>query len=131
MSCTAPSHRRTGARFYSGGLLTDGKKLEHGGVSDATRAKLRAHAADLGLGPGDEKVARLRRRSQPTDGPVPGTKLVRIWHGDRYEVTAVAGGFEFDGRKFRSLTAVAKAITGAHWNGRVFFGISKQRKRKP
>ena len=57
-----------------------------------------------------------------------GTRLVRDWHGDRHEVTVVAGGFEYGGKRYRSLTAVAKAITGSHWNGKLFFGLSKRTK---
>jgi hypothetical protein len=52
-----------------------------------------------------------------------GTRLVREWNGRRYEVTVVPGGFVFEGRRYRSLTAITKAITGTHWNGRAFFGL--------
>ena len=57
-----------------------------------------------------------------------GTRLVREWQGDRYEVTVVKGGFEFEGRKYRSLTAITKVITGTHWNGFLFFGLQKRAK---
>ena len=51
-------------------------------------------------------------------------RLVRNWKGVDYEVTVHADGrVEFDGKMYRSLTAVAKAITGSHWNGPVFFGV--------
>ena len=55
------------------------------------------------------------------DKPVLGTKLTRQWNGKLYEVTVVRGGFEYEEIRYRSLTAVAKAITGTHWNGRKFF----------
>jgi hypothetical protein len=48
---------------------------------------------------------------------------VREWNGRRYEVTVASGGFVFEGRRYRSLTAITKAITGTHWNGRAFFGL--------
>ena len=55
---------------------------------------------------------------------LPGTRLVRTWHGKDYVAVARDGGvFEFDGRVFRSLTALATHITGSKWNGRAFFGI--------
>lgn len=49
--------------------------------------------------------------------------LVRDWHGKRIVARPVDGGFEFEGRIYRSLSAVAKAATGAHWNGKLFFGL--------
>ncbi len=94
------------------------QELAYGGLSDVARAKLREHVeADTG------RVRPLERRKNKDDMPVVGTRLIREWHGERYEVTVVQSGFEFDGRRYRSLTAVAKAITGAHWNGRKFFGL--------
>jgi hypothetical protein len=59
-----------------------------------------------------------------------GTRLVRTWNNKEYEVKVVPGGFEYEGQKFRSLSAVAQKITGAHWNGRHFFGLPKM-DRKP
>jgi len=55
-------------------------------------------------------------------GPVPGTLLIREWKGGRHEVTALENGFEYCGRRFRSLSAVAFHITGTKWNGPLFFG---------
>ena len=54
----------------------------------------------------------------------PGTRLVRDWHGAGHTVTVLDEGFEYDGRTWRSLTAIAKAITGTHRNGPRFFGLS-------
>lgn len=55
---------------------------------------------------------------------LPGTRIVRTWHGKDYVAVARDGGaFEFDGRVFSSLTALATHITGARWNGKAFFGI--------
>ena len=59
-----------------------------------------------------------------------GTKLVRDWKEKTYEVTVVHGGFEFEGRRYKSLTAIAEAITGSHWNGRAFFGLKKSHEKK-
>jgi hypothetical protein len=52
-----------------------------------------------------------------------GTRLVRDWHGAGHVVTVLDQGFEYDGKTWRSLSAIAKAITGAHHNGRRFFGL--------
>ena len=61
---------------------------------------------------------------------MPGTRLVRIWNDRRYEVIVLADGYEFEGRTFRSLSAVAREITGTRWNGKVFFGLKKVYGRK-
>ncbi len=54
----------------------------------------------------------------------PGTRLVRDWHGVGHTVIVLDEGFEYDGRTWRSLTAIAKAITGSHRNGPAFFGLT-------
>ena len=99
------------------------QELIHGGLPDAARAKMRdilqdAGLTEDGLAPGKGRLAK-RNRELPTTG----TRLVRIWNGDRHEVTTIQGGFEYQGRRYRSLSAIAKAITGTHWNGRAFFGL--------
>ena len=53
----------------------------------------------------------------------PGTRLVREWHGVVHDVAVVEDGFVWDGTRYRSLSAVARAITGTRWNGLVFFGL--------
>ena len=55
---------------------------------------------------------------------VAGTKLYRIWKGKQYEVTVGAHGkFIYNGEIFKSLSAVARRITGTKWNGKTFFGV--------
>lgn len=53
----------------------------------------------------------------------PGVCLMREWNGRTYRVEVVAGGFAMDGRTWRSLSAIARHITGARWSGPRFFGI--------
>ena len=53
----------------------------------------------------------------------PGTRLIRQWQGRTHEVTVAEDGVFYDGRLYRSLSAVAAAITGAHWSGPRFFGL--------
>lgn len=57
----------------------------------------------------------------------PGTVLTRMYRGKRIDVLVLdpPDGFEFDGKRFRSLSAVARAVTGAAWNGRLFFGLPR------
>jgi hypothetical protein len=53
--------------------------------------------------------------------PVPGSILTRIYKGETLQVQVLADGFEFEGQRYKSLSAVAKAITGSHTNGFLFF----------
>ena len=98
------------------------QELFYGGLSEAAKAQLRRVGQD-------DPVARVDRRV--SDSPqgkadiLPGTRFVRIWKDRRYEVLAHENGFEYEGRMFRSLSAVAREITGTRWNGKIFFGLKK------
>ena len=56
--------------------------------------------------------------------PVPGTILTRKYRGRQVEAKVLPYGFEYEGQTYRSLSAVAKAVTGSHWNGHLFFGLT-------
>ena len=58
--------------------------------------------------------------------PPPGTILTRPFKGREHRVTVLPNGFEHDGEVYRSLSAVAHAITGSHWNGFLFFGLTRK-----
>lgn len=58
--------------------------------------------------------------------PPPGSLLVRDYKGQRVEALVVKGGFEWQGQRFSTLSALAKAITGSHLNGYAFFGLTKE-----
>ena len=58
--------------------------------------------------------------------PMPGTVITREYHGETVAVTVLDNGFEYEGQVYRSLTAVAKAVTGSHWNGYHFFGLREK-----
>ncbi len=61
---------------------------------------------------------------KPTsNGPCPGTILVREWAGRLCRVTVLEEGFAWNGKTYRSLSEVARTITGTRWNGRRFFGL--------
>lgn len=62
--------------------------------------------------------------------PMPGTAITRQYKGRTIRVTVLPKGFEYDGEVYASLTAVAKAVTGSHWNGNLFFGIAQKRYAK-
>ncbi|MEP2235993.1 MAG: DUF2924 domain-containing protein [Marinomonas sp.] len=88
-----------------------------GGLSREARSLLRQHA-NAEAAPSSMLLPRKL---------TPGTRLVRDWHGTGHTVTVLEKGFEYDGKVWRSLSAIAKAITGTHWNGPRFFGLTEQR----
>ena len=62
-------------------------------------------------------------------GPfLPAPHLVREWNGRTYQVEVIDNGYRFDGKTYPSLTTIAKRITGTHWSGPRFFGLTPKRK---
>ena len=77
-----------------------------------------------GLDPDTRRSLRRATSTRPDAGPSGGTKLVREWQGVRHEVIALDdGGFLFEGARHKSLSQVARLITGTRWNGPRFFGL--------
>lgn len=69
--------------------------------------------------------SRTDASSLPRHGPMlPGTRFVREWNGKTIAVTATEGGFEWDNGTYRSLSEIARKVTGAHWSGPRFFGLT-------
>ncbi len=93
------------------------QELAFGGPSRETVRLLDALADELNGKPGRKTMIRESRM------PVAGTRLVREWNGVEHTVTVLRDGFEFEGRKYKSLSAIARAIAGTRWNGWRFFGI--------
>jgi hypothetical protein len=96
-----------------------------GGLDEATRKRLEQIARNDPM----SCIGASPKKKNPQDGLVSGTRLLRRWRGLQYEVRVVEGGFEYGGQVHRSLTAVAKVITGSKWNGKVFFGLTKARRK--
>jgi hypothetical protein len=88
-----------------------------GGLSPATRRRL-AELADTLKAKGDLTKARAVKLK-------PGARLVREWHGRTHDVLVTEAGFLWRGETWRSLTAIAREITGTHWSGPRFFGLDK------
>jgi hypothetical protein len=96
------------------------QELAFGGLKPETVARLEALGERL-----DGGKPQLRRVRQD-DRPIAGTRLVREYRRVEHTVTVLADGFEWEGRPYRSLSAIARAITGTRWNGLVFFGLKNQ-----
>ena len=99
------------------------QELVFGGLKPETIARLEALGEQLDGGKIDV------RRKRGSDRPIAGTRLIRAWRGVEHAVTVTTDGFEWQGRPYRSLSAIARAITGTRWNGRVFFGLRNNRGR--
>ena len=96
------------------------QELAYGGLSARAEAKLK----DLA----EEEEDRLKGRApRRIARPIAGTRLVREWKGVEHHVTVLDNGFEYQGRKYTSLSAIARAITGTRWNGPAYFGLRNHR----
>ncbi len=87
----------------------------HGGLTAAQKRRLAGIAEELRKG-GDvseNPVIRLK----------PGLRLVREWRGETHDVLVLEDGFEWNGERRHSLSAIAREITGTHWSGPRFFGL--------
>jgi hypothetical protein len=72
----------------------------------------------------NDRKANLKPEPKKKSVLLPGSRLLRTWHGKTYEVTVRKDGkFTYEGRIFRTLSGIATEITGSHWNGKVFFGV--------
>jgi Protein of unknown function (DUF2924) len=102
-----------------------------GGLSEVAKRRLDELIAEIDLPLGEAtrtvtgRLASAAKRCQPAVG----TTITREWRGREICVRVLENGFEHDGVVYRSLSAVACAITQSHWNGRLFFGLSKERNR--
>jgi hypothetical protein len=97
-----------------------------GGLSGAARRRLDELIADLDVPALRPRTTRAK--APKTNGEPPlGTTLVRVWHGREILATRSEEGWECNGVVHRSLSALARAVTGTRWNGRLFFGLVKRK----
>jgi hypothetical protein len=108
-------------RFLESRLAYRIQELAYGGLKKETVERLRVLAKQYDGKPG----SRAKGRSDQL--PISGTKLVREWQGTQHYVTVRGDHFEYQGRPYKSLSAIAREITKVRWNGWVFFGLKKQR----
>ena len=98
------------------------QELYYGGLSEQVKAHLQKVAANDPVAVFNRRIPEVRKTKEIV---LPGTRMIRIWNNRRYEVIAQTDGFVFEGRVFKSLSAVAREITGTRWNGKLFFGLKK------
>ena len=97
------------------------QELIYGGLKPETVKRLEALGERLDGG------NPVLRRVRADDRPIAGTRLVREYQGVEHVVTVLPDGFDYEGRPYRSLSAIARAITGTRWNGWTFFGLRHPR----
>ena len=88
----------------------------YGGLKPSTRSELRRIAR--GLENSATTSARMIRRRLKA-----GTRIFREWRGETHEVIATDSGYEYRGKSYRSLSRIARLITGTQWSGPAFFGL--------
>jgi hypothetical protein len=114
----APPHNRA---YLQSRLAYRIQEVAFGGLKPETLRRLEALGEQLDGG------NPVMRRIRVDDKPVSGTKLVRHYQGVDHTVTVKADGYEWEGRPYKSLSAIARAITGTRWNGWTFFGLQSRR----
>ena len=114
----APNNSRS---FLEQRLVYRIQELTFGGLSKPVRQLLDALA--------DEVEGKKVRKSVIADprNPVIGTRLVREWNGTEHVITVLKDGFDWQGRRYKSLSAIARDITGTQWNGYRFFGLRERK----
>jgi len=117
-----------------GGLSERARRIRGRAEELANDADIRTHApraqASPGCGPGPTTTATVNFDHDPRV-PLPGSWLVRPvpYKGRNIEVKVRTNGFEWEGTVYRTLSAVAKAVTGKHWNGYHFFQLPQDENR--
>lgn len=99
------------------------QEIAYGTDSRALERRLELHARQ-NL---DAQGNYTRKTPQIDTRPPVGTRLIREHNGETHEVTVLHYGFDYRGKRFQSLSGIAKAITGTHWSGPLFFGLRKQK----
>ena len=103
-----------GRRYLEDRIAHRVQEAHFGGLPDRARRKLDALADQL-----EPKAARRRDPGRP----IAGTQLRRQWQGTEHVVTVREHDFEYEGRPYKSLSAIARSITNTRWNGWLFFGL--------
>ena len=108
-------------RFLESRLAYRIQELAYGGLKKETVDRLRVLGKQYDGKPGDKLKGRTQRL------PIAGTRLIREWQGTEHSAIVRGDDFEYQGRPYKSLSAIAREITGVRWNGWVFFGLKNYR----
>ena len=119
MGSTPPNNSRT---FLEQRLAYRIQELTYGGLPKPVSRLLDALADEI-----EGKKVRSTVISDPRN-PVIGTRLVREWNDVEHVITVLQGGFDWQGRRYKSLSAIARDITGTQWNGYRFFGLRENKR---
>lgn len=92
------------------------QEIAHGGLSEKTIGRLKVLR-------GNKPDSPKRRTMKPPAGVI----LIREYQGIEHRVRVLTDGFDYDGKKYKSLSAIACKITGTHWKGPRFFGLRDTR----
>ncbi len=93
------------------------QEKECGGLGKGVKRKLRSLVQTI--------KAEGRASPSPSASLKPGSKLIRDWGGKTHSVIVLDNGFDFEGERYRSLSRIAREITGARWSGPRFFGLKQ------
>ena len=119
MGSTPPNNSRT---FLEQRLAYRIQELTYGGLPKPVSRLLDALADEV-----EGKKVRSTVISDPRN-PVIGTRLVREWNDVEHVITVLQGGFDWQGRRYKSLSAIARDITGTQWTGYRFFGLRENKR---
>ncbi len=116
--CRADPPKGLSRRLLVRGIAYEMQARRYGGLRQVTNRRLRMIAG--GASDGDH--------GRRTTAPVlqPGARLVREWNGATHFVEVIEGGYVWNGERHRSLSAIARAITGARWSGPRFFSLTSE-----
>ena len=107
------------------------QELAYGGLAMSARERMDRILDENGYDENGAKSKAAGRKLSGNDVQLTrGTILAREWNDERHEVRVIDGGFEYRGMPYRSLSAVARAITGTSWNGPLFFGLRSKAGKK-
>jgi hypothetical protein len=113
-----PPKFRASRELLASALAWQLQERKFGGLRPATKRKLRILA----------RAPERKKRSIPLPPPTglrPGTAIIKQWRGVQHVVMVLADGFQHQGKVYRSLSQLAREITGTRWNGPAFFGLRK------
>jgi len=112
-----PPPPRARAEFLSAHLQWRTQAKEYGGLSRKAKSQLKQLKQQLRNGVNLTPDTELNIKT--------GTKLLREYKGRKYEVIVCDNGYRYDGHHYKSLSKIAREITGTQWNGKLFFGVKK------